>query len=53
VTYSLRIEADDEGQPVFEIVEETEDFGSEVLINSTDPEEATSWIEHQLEEFEA
>ena len=48
VTYSLRIEADDEGQPVFEIVEEVEDVGEDIVVSSADPGEAVAWIEEQI-----
>jgi hypothetical protein len=47
VTYSLRIEAGDESQPVFEIVEETEDVGEDIVVSSADPDEAAAWIEEQ------
>ena len=47
MTYSLRIEADDEGRAVFEIVEEVEDAGEDTLVASSDPGEAAAWIEEQ------
>ena len=47
MTYSLRIEADDEGRAVFKIVEEVEDAGEDTLVASSDPGEAAAWIEEQ------
>jgi hypothetical protein len=47
VTYSLRTEAGDEDQPVFEIVEEVEDIGEDIVVSSADPGEAAAWIEEQ------
>jgi len=52
VTYVLRIEEDDEGQPQFEITEETEDMGGDVVVCSTDADEAAYWITEQIEEKE-
>lgn len=50
VFYSLRIEEDDEGQPLFEIAEQTESYGEEIVVSSPDPDEAASWITESIEE---
>lgn len=50
VRYTLRIEEDDEGESVFDIVEETCELGEDVVVSSTDADEVACWITAALEE---
>jgi hypothetical protein len=50
VVYTLRIEEDDAGQSLFEIIEQTESLGEDVVVSSTDPDEVAYWITDQIVE---
>jgi hypothetical protein len=47
--YSLRIEEDDDGHPLFEIVEETREHGDDTILCSEDPDEAACWITEHIQ----
>src|SRR5437868_3206657 len=49
ISYSLRIEEDDDGHPLFEIVEETREHGDDSILCSEDPDEAVCWITEHVE----
>lgn len=50
VIYTLRIDEDDDGQPLFEIVEETEYLGGDIILASSDPDEVAYRIRELIQE---
>jgi len=52
VIYALRVEDGDEGRPLFEIVEETESLGEDIVLSSADSDEAAFWITEHIREKE-
>lgn len=52
VSYELRIEEDDDGRPLYEIAEQTEELGEEIVLSSADADDAAFWVTDQIEEKE-
>jgi hypothetical protein len=52
VSYELRIEEDDGGQALYEIAEQTEELGEQIVLSSTDVDDATFWVTDQIQEKE-
>ncbi|MDB5354880.1 MAG: hypothetical protein JWN24_1333 [Phycisphaerales bacterium] len=52
VSYELRIEEGDEGQPLYEIAEQTEELGEQIVLSSADVDDATFWVTDQIQEKE-
>ena len=50
VYYTLRIDEDDDGRTMFEVVEETEYLGGDTVVYSGDPDEVESWIRQLISE---
>lgn len=52
VTYELRVDVGDDGQTWFEIAEETMEIGEDIVLATTDADEAASWITELIAEKE-
>jgi hypothetical protein len=52
VIYVLRIEDDDEGKPSYDVIEQTESYGEDVIESYESADEAAYWITNSIEEME-